>query len=619
MDDKKNVGDKEQKTASTIKKWLERISFSQKYRKRIAEKYHWKTLNENYRGDFSSVQMSSDIYIPSLNLIFAYIKSEIPSLYLRDPKIKVNPKNGSSILSGKILEKALNYLWRTKRIKRENKKNILDSLLVGHSWFKSGYTGKFGTIEDGNGNTFEFIEEEDFFGYRVPYENITFNPDSNDPPFDCSWIAHEVWIPLEDLKNNKEFRNVEELPVATITDNGINKVENSDDKHRIDPKIERVKLFEIWDKKTQTIFTISENCDKYIREPQEWPYEMNGFPFSFLRLNDDPFCPYGIPDTFMFAPQVEELMKIRATELDHLKRYNRQLLLSKGHMEDDAKAQFARGETGAVIEVRTDGKPLGDIVAPIPYPPLPSDIYALEDRINNDVINISGQNPQERGATVKTTTRTIGELESIQKGSANRRSDKIDTIEDFIEDIAGNLVALLQQLATEPYFVRIAGDDMVEILDEVKTRPSAVKPGAKTTSNGFTFTKDDIQGEFDFEVIAGSTTPMDSNKKLQIIIQLFELLPKTGVMPGGPIYKFLGQEMGDELDFAGLRKAIKEEEDMAQANQAKAEANAEEMKQLNIATTTAETRLKAEREATRQNETMIKGLELFKKEPPKGE
>lgn len=594
-----------------IEKWLNRISNSERYRKKIAEKYRWQRLIEEYRGYFAGLQDSADIYVPSLNLIFAYVKSEIPSLYLRDPKIKVNPKNKKSVLAGKILEKALNYIWRTKRIKRENKKNVLDGLLVGHSWFKTGYTGNFGTIEDGNGNTYEFIEKEDFFGYRVPYENITFNPDANDPPFDCTWIAQEVWVPLEKLRANKTFQNTKYLEASSGPSNvdQVDSVVTQDDRNRADTDVKRVKLYEVWDKESQTVFTITPGCFDYIRAPRHWPYDMQGFPFSFLRLNEDPLCPYGIPDCFMFEPQVIELMKIRAAAIDHIKRYNRQLLLAAGHMDPDTKEQFMQGVTGAVLEVRTDGKPLGDMVAPIPYPQLQTDMYAVEERIKEDMINVSGQSATERGATQKTTTRTVRELVQIQKGGDNRRSDKIDTIEDFVEDIAGNLVALLQQLADMPFFVSLTGETPDELMEQLQGRPSAAKPEAVTGAQGFTFTKEDIQGEFDFECVAGSTKPLDQEQKIQTLVSAYELATQSGMMPGGPVQAFFANEFADEFDLPALKAAIVEERRYAQEQAAKQAEAAEEAKQLLVANETTSLQIKAEREATRQNELMLRGLE----------
>lgn len=609
------------KEAKEIRKWLARIEGSEKYRKKSAERYRWAQLMDEYRGYFVGLTDTTDIYIPSLNLIFAYVKSEIPALYLRDPKIKVNPKKGSSVLSAKILEKALNYIWRTKRLKRENKKNVLDTLLVGHSWFKTGYVGSFGTVEDANGNTYEFVEKDEFFGYRVPYEHITFNPDANDPPYDCTWIAQEVWVPLEELQNNDSYKNTEDLSASDEPLDSKNRLDGNqiDDRNRSDRDTPRVKIYEVWDKKSKTVFVITPGCEKYLREPRKFPYtKMQGLPFSFLRLNDDPLCPYGIPDCYMFEPQVIELMKIRGAAIDHIKRYNRQLLLAQGHMNEDTKNAFLQGVTGAVLEVRTDGKPLADIVTPIPYPPLQTDIYAVEDRIKEDMINVSGQSANDRGAQQKTTTRTVKELVQIQKGGENRRSDKIDTIEDFVEDIASNLVALLQQLADLPFYVAVTGEDPQDLVQAFAQRPSAKDPNAITGKDGFTFTKDDIKGEFDFEIVPGSTTPMDQEQKLNIMTQMYEMAQKSGMIPGGPVQKWFAEEFADELDLEGLKLALAKEREYAQQQAQQKQQQADQQTQLIVGQNAAELQLKAEREATRQQEVQLKGIDMMHKHKQDG-
>lgn len=609
------------KERDDVRTWLTKIDMSERYRKKIAERYRWRQLIEEFRGYFAGLQDSADIYVPSLNLIFAYVKSEIPSLYLRDPKIKVNAKKKTAVLSAKILEKALNYIWRKKRIKRENKKNVLDSLLVGHSWFKTGYTGSFGTIEDGNGNTFDFIDKEDFFGYRVSYENITFNPDAQDPPYDCTWIAHKVPLTKDDAKKNTKW-NLEDVNwVVGSEENSIVRTTPDEDRPPVEPDVERAVFYEIWDKSGSRKFTVSPGVDHYIEQPGKMPYEMKGLPFSFLRLNDDPLCPYGIPDCYMFEPQVIELMKIRASAIDHIKRYNRQLLLAAGHMDPDTKEQFMQGVTGAILEVRTDGKPLSDLVSPIPYPQLQTDMYAVEERIKEDMINVSGQSATERGATQKTTTRTVRELVQIQKGGDNRRSDKIDTIEDFVEDIAGNLVALLQQLATEPFFVAITGETPEELMEQLKGRPSASKAGAISNERGFTFTKEDIQGEFDFEVVAGSTKPLDQEQKIQTLVSAYEMAMQSGMMPGGPVQSWFANEFADEFDLDGLKMAIVEERKYAQEQAARQEAKMKEQEQLLLAKETTDMQLKAASQANKENETMLRGLEIMrpKKEEKKDE
>lgn len=602
------------KTKEEIQNWLLRIKASEQYRKQMGEKFRWARLIEEYRGYFMGITNATDIYVPSLNLIFAYVKSEIPALYLRDPKIKVNPKKGSSIVAAKILEKALNYLWRTKRIKRENRKNLFDDLLVGHSWFKTGYTGKFGTVENGN-KTFEFIESEDFFGYRIPYENITFNPDAVDPPFDCQWIAHEIWITEEEAKANASYDKsvLEQIQFTVLrVEDRINKtVTDNEATRRQDPVTKKAKFYEVWNKIDGTKFVIAEGIWEYVTKPSKWPYEMRGFPFSFLRLNDDPLNPYGIPDCYMFEELVIELMKLQAQILDHIKRFNRQLLLKEGAMSDDAKDQFAQGITGAVLEVQTGTSSIQDIVTPIPYPQIQTDIYQVQELLKEYIVRISGQSGIDQGGTQKTTTRSLGELTEIQQGGSNRRSDKLESVENFIEDIASNLVALLQQFADIPYFVRISGDDPEKIIEGLGQRPSAQKPGAITSPEGFTFTREDIKGEFDFEVVAGSTKPLNSEQKMKTLELIAQLLPQLGGIPGGPVTQWLANEVADEIDMPGLKQAVLEEQKVAEQLKEEQAQQQDQMMSLQAAQQGTELQIKAEREATKQSKLQLEGLKTM--------
>lgn len=617
---------KEKKTAQSpeageVRLWRDRIKASEKYRDTIASRYRWKEIVEEYKGQSDTIQENSDIYIPDLNYVFAYIKTEIPSLYLRDPKIKVNPKNERSIRSAKILTKALNYLWRVNRYKRENKKNILDTKLVGHSWFKSGYTGKAQVVEDNN-QVYEFIDSEAFFGYRVPFDKITFNRDAMDPPYDCSWIAQEVWIPLSEVqKKDSGYKHVEDLQASDPAEPEPDQqnVKNEDaDKAKEDPGSNKVKFYEIWDKVNKKILVISDQVDAYHKPPRDWPCEFKGMPYSFLELNDNPDCPYGIPDVFTFEDQIHELVKVRAMQLDHLKRFNRQLIGRKGALSDEAKSDFAMGRTGAYIEADIGpNESIGNVVAPIPYPNIQTDIYAIEARIKEDLINVSGQSATERGATQQTSTRTFRELAQMDKGAKNRRSEQIDAVEDFIEDIATNQIALLQQLADVPFYVRVTGEPEQEIIEGLESRPSASKQGAVTDDTGFTFTKEDIVGEFDIEVVAGSTAPLDSEMKMQRLMEILETLPKLGAQPGGPVTAVVGTGIAEELDMPEVITAIKQELELTAQRMQQQAAEAEEAKQLQIADRAAEMELEAQKVATKQAEAMIKAFQAMKPEAPK--
>ena len=265
-----------------VRDWVKKESQAEQFRDQVCERNGWKDYIDEMKGNFRKLEGISDIIVQPLNFVFAYVKTEIPALYLRDPHLKVNPKKKSSIQSAKILEEALNYIWRDKKIKRENKKNITDGKLIGHSWFKQGYTGTFGTVEDGKGGTIQTIESEDFFGYRVPWDCITFDTESIDPPYDCRWICHTTYVPLEEVKSNPRYKNTEKINPMTPKRKYNSSTESRDKDNDGDYKMACLKEF--WDKKGQTVFTLSPGVDDYIESPKPWPYEMKGWPFKYLNF-----------------------------------------------------------------------------------------------------------------------------------------------------------------------------------------------------------------------------------------------------------------------------------------------------------------------------------------------
>lgn len=600
----------------TIDSWLKKINRSKALMEKVAADYNWKDIIDEYHGKYNWSRWGlSDIYIPPLNLIFAYVQTELPALMLRDPHIKVNPKNEESINAAKIMEKAINYIWKHHRIKRENTKNITDALLVGYTWFKTGYSGDFGVAEDSNGNRYEFIDKEDFFGYRIPWDCVFFNPDALDPPYDCTWIAHELWVTKENVERNPLYNK----EAVTNLQYGSKKSKDNVSKGTVDytayaphDEVNLTCIYEIWDKDSGTKFTIAPGVSQFLEEPKSWPYEMRGFPFSFLCFNPSPSYPYGIPDVYIFRPQVLELIKVYAMMLDHLKRFNRQLVVRGTPLSADHMAQLKQGITGAVLnEVAAD-----TVIEPIAYPPIQQDVYAIERLLKEMLINISGQSASERGASQVTTTRTVSELEMMKEGNKNRRSRKVDLVEDFVEDIAGNFLALLQQFADIPFYVRLTGEDFQEVAAAIASRPSANKPGSITSPQGFTFTKEDIQGEFDLDVIAGSMTPLDRTTTLTTLMQLIPELQQFGIMPGGPVAGAIGGIIAENLEMPEIVTAMKAEGQAKQQMMAQQQQQAQQTQDLTVAEATSKMNVQAANVGIKQNKLIV---DMLKHMTPSGD
>jgi hypothetical protein len=587
-----------------VNTWLKRIEASRNLREKIASDFSWKDIIDEFHGKYNWAKWGlTDIYIPPLNLSFAYVETEMPALSLRNPHFKVNPKNEQSINAAKIMEKALNYIWRTKRVKRENTKNILDGLLVGHAWFKTGYSGQFGVAEDSSGNKYEFIEKEDFFGYRLPWDCVYFNPDALDPPYDCTWIAHEIWTTKEGLVANPVYNPEAVKRVQYGTRKKAGKESNGSVDYSLETQSNESNvccLYEIWDKSTMTKFTISPGVGQFLEAPKPWPYEMRGFPFSYLCFNPSPSFPYGIPDVYTFRAQIIELIKVYAMMLDHLKRFNRQLYVKGTPLSADHLNQLLTGATGVVL----NGIPQDSEIGAVVYPPLQADIYAIERLLKEMIIVISGQSAQEKGGSQVTTTRTVSELEMMKQGNVNRRSRKVDLVEDFITDIAENFVALFQQFADIPFYVRLTGEEYQAVEEALASRPSANMQGSVTGPSGFTFTKEDIQGEFDLVVVPGSTTPLDRPATMQTLLQLIPELQQFGIRPGGPVAGAIGGIIAENLEMPEINRALKAEAEANAKSQEKQAQDQQAAQGLMVSEKTSKINIDATNAATKQNKVL---------------
>jgi hypothetical protein len=94
------------------------------------------------------------------------------------------------------------------------------------------------------------------------------------------------------------------------------------------------------------------------------------------------------------------------------------------------------------------------------------------------------------------------------------------------------------------------------------------------------------------------------------MMQILDSLPKLGIQPG-PVTQYLGTEIASELDMTGFQKAVQDEIEMAKQRMAAAEKQQDQQMQLMAAQNAADIQIKAEREATKQQELQLRAAELF--------
>jgi hypothetical protein len=543
------------KESSEVEHWLSALKRSEDWRDQTRTFTDAKRFVDEYKGKWDWVAQGVTIPLVPINLVFAYVKTEIARLYFRDPWITVNAKRTEDLGAAQMAEQIVNYTWGELDLKRQIKLALLDALLAGHGWIKVGYTAEFGTVESrpaepvkrGPGRprkeetvveTNTFIKSETAFAVHVPYKQVVFDPSAVWPAaHNARWMA---------IRYDKPLRAVQESGIydKTATDE-IKPWESEAKQGEGGEKFRDVKmcrLWEIYDLDHMKLLTVSPGVKKYLRE-EDYPEELNGaFPLVEFSFNPVPGEPYALSDIAPHEPQIVELTKMMAIMLNHLKRWNRQIFVKPDLMTDENKTNFKNAVDGAVIEIQ--GDPATGFFIP-PYAPVQQDIYGVWNLAMDMWKNVAGQSAMERGAEGKAATRTLGELRMQLQGGRARSDEKVDVLEDSIAEVARKLLAIMQKKYDLPKLARIVGPRNLQ--KAMAGRPTAqpqnaLAQDASTGPQGFTWNKEDIHGEMDVDVVAGSTAPTDREAQLEQIEKMTPMLPALGVGPGSPAAKMWGRE-----------------------------------------------------------------------------
>lgn len=529
----------------TASKWMGRIKRALKFRDQVRDDQNWKRIHDEYKGKYKI--NSGGVNSPPINLVYGYVETAIPRIYFRDPHMSINPKGSQSVLGAKILEMSVGYIFRELNLKLQVLRTLKDAFLVGHGWLKFGYIGTMGQTEcEAPEETSEYIKDEEIFVSYVPYEDVVFDVTlSQDPPHDCRWLAHRIIRPLADVKADPKYTNTGRLRGnVSIRDSRGEKVDDA----LKDSDLDLLEFWEVHDKDTNMIYVVCDGTDKYLRESPN-AYEMKGFPFSMLKFNGVPGEPYPLSDIFVIEAQILERVKLRAAQINHIKRWSRQLSVEEGAMTKEEMEKFALGVDGTVTERKRGSQP----PAPIQYADIQRESFQIDSLIQQDIDAVIGQNETERGGTAKTDTNTKFELQSQQAGTSVRQASRQDTLEDFLEEVTMKVISLIKQFQTTPRYVRITGMAPEQIAQAF--------PGLQMDETGIYFTRDNIQGEYDCEAKAGSTLPLNRENKVKLIESSLnpQVAQVLGIVPGSPTAIALGKALFRELDMKEVSEAYEQQ------------------------------------------------------------
>lgn len=505
------------KEAQQVNKWHDRISVSKKWRDQICEENRWEKFLDELKGKYDVIL--GNIYVPPINEMFAYKDTSISNLMARDPYIAVNAKKDASIEGAYTLEAAVNYYWRELKVKEEIELQITDSLFIGHAWNKVGMNVK----TSGSGEQLR-LDKDQLFSNRVSWRDMFMNVGCQKPPKDNLWIGQRIYRPTDDVKkdygkvaakiNGSSHPNVDEMFKKNI-------LYKEDFNYSV--------LYEIWDAHSKKIYLIcDEVMNQYLEDPRPWPDYLDEYPYQFLSYHEIPDEPYPQSDVGQFEPQVKEKIKVFTQALNHIKRWNRQMVMKQGTLNSQEVEKFEKGIDGSILFAKTTG----DIQAAlkmIDYGSLPPDIYLILDRLDAVIRKVNGQPEFFQGGVTKTTTRTEGELQLVKTGGEARSDRKLSRIERHCENIARHMIAHMKHQFVVPTMAKITGKEPPEIIAAFQSQ------GRLNPATGMIqFSAEDIKGEYDVSVKAGSTLPLDKMTRDKILDNVLTIGAQMAAAPAIP-------------------------------------------------------------------------------------
>ena len=418
------------------------------------------------------------------------------------------------------LQAVVRYIWWAVHAKEECRRAVLDALI-----------SKFGCImvafdpdaekREGNDPAIErYTSEEGFQIKRISpleiYGDWTARSLKETP-----WVIHRVVRPLDEVREDPRLEHTDELKAtASLTE---------------DPKMQEqvaswlqdeaglsfearqrrdwdgaVELFDIIDK--ERIRTISPGVRRWLRNDPN-PYKFEGLPFCFLELVQVPDRIYGRSPLQIIETMSQAQDKLLNVLIEGVKRSLPKIAADRGSLDQKEIEALIEPTLRALVEIdkRDPNVPWDQIIHELDLNFNPRPLLAcmsdLETRMQKAVGLPSfrqGIGSERRESATMTALR--------ERGAGTRQRMMQDLVEDWTQEIAEKLVALIKDFGP----TRVA---LVRMMDQTGQRPAEPARWVR-------WSRSEIQGQYDVRVEPGSIREPNVDVRQKRIVELLAILTK---------------------------------------------------------------------------------------------
>jgi hypothetical protein len=497
-----------------------------------------------YIGNYAPpIGMDWDII---LNELYPIIQNELPSIFFRNPRAFLKPRNRTFIvrkrdpISGKMVdteadstksartqEDILNYDLSQIKYKKQMQKVLLDALLFPYGILWHGYKGDFGMTEE---QSIDIKDDRNFVRRLNP---LRFLKDPAVPMADldeAKWIARSFDVTLVDVIEDDKLDVDKELLKGfegfgqklskrnTLPPNQIQMIEQGKDKILLDrynrtllgfttedykksKNCRFIKLYEVFLRPTKKekreggkgyILLLTDEQFKPLRE-NEWTIKAEGWPgkvLEFNPLNDNMF---GLSDPEAFGNVIDQKNSIINLQLRNAQENSKVWVgLSKEGADEEDVLKVQKGEQTIILF--ESGKPSERMYVASPGGSASSELYLIDQRIQRNLEDKSGITDLRKGF-LQSGEESATSVQLRNAGGGARPAYRQDIMSDFLKDSFLYLNQLNKQFMSVKDAVRVVGSLDIEWSE---------KP-----------TKEEIQADVDVEIDVISMLPENPEKELK--------------------------------------------------------------------------------------------------------
>jgi len=480
-------------------------------------KEKWDRFYKMYRSslDETNYPWQSNLWIP---YSFSTVETVAPRMVANKPQIDIMPREEGDVEYAKIMSQLIDFQWDQMEMQVKLPDIVKSILMYGTAIVKVGW------LEDKEEKEVKELVDESFpelgeidvkqevTNYDGPVVELVDLYDFFVDPAaidieSARWVIHRTQKTTEELELLQKQGIYKNIDLIKDTKEGNSQGNNEDKAQRYstigvsipveyadeDEKANKVEILEYWE--DNKVVTIA-NRAIVIREAEN-PFNHGNKPFVRIVDQSIPHEFYGMGELEPIESLQYELNNRRNQRMDNVTlALNRMWKVKNGANVDEDELV---SDAGGVIH--TD-----DIngIEPVLMPDVTGSSYQEETLIKGDIQQTTGVSDFTRGVgSDALANETATGISLIQEAGSARFRLKIQNLEEMgIKPIGQMMVSMNEQFIDEEKVIRIVGPEGATF--------ESIKP-------------EDLKGNFDVMVQAGSTLPVNEAVRRKQVMDMFQI------------------------------------------------------------------------------------------------